>query len=264
MTTTIQNMFYERAKSHYESIKPIRGSDNLRPTGDRRKQWMTIRQEGENYIYSLYKQDCVVYTPTSIIINTGKWFTPTTAEFITAHTPIGVYCVKQYKKLWLTVRPSPSSEDLCLPVNPSLTINVVDNKLVADVKPLMVRTVDRRKAKDARARLDEFITWGMTMLKLSDGWLTDDTRKEAGTEYIQAPRLRELLAAQESDYLTMYVRVLVHANHHGTRRTANGYWEHQYTPEMFKRKVLAIHDAEADIHDVKLVTPGSRPLCNTI
>jgi hypothetical protein len=281
MTTTIQNTHYERAKAHYESIKPIRGSDNLRPTGDRRKQWMTIRQDGENYVYRLYSTDCVTYTPTQILIDSNKWATPTTADFITTYTPINMYCVKQYKKLWLTVRVTATSEDVCLPVSPKIIIDVVDNKLVLRMEPILVRTVDRAKAKQSRSRLDAFIKWGTTMLKLSDGWLSMETLHEAGAatpaqhRHLPEPTMADLLAVQEPDYLRMYVQVLRHCSISDSRPSSTGYgemgigkssmlWEQRYTPEVFKRKVISIHDADADIHTAKTVKPGPKPLCNVM
>jgi hypothetical protein len=158
---------------------------------------------------------------------------------------------------------------VCLPVSPKTIIDVVDNKLVPRMEPILVRTVDRAKAKQSRSRLDAFIKWGMTMLKLSDGWLSMETRHEAAAAsphmHLSEPTMADLLAVQEPDYLRMYVLVLVHCNSSDSRpNSASGYWEQRYTPETFRRKVFKIHDDEADIHTVKAVKPGAKPICNVM
>ena len=88
---------YAKAKEHYESVTPIRGRDNVRPLGSKRRYtWFRIKENRRviedgflgqyitTYTCTLYdSHDCVEYFPDgSIAIRTFGWHTPTTIAFI--------------------------------------------------------------------------------------------------------------------------------------------------------------------------------------
>jgi hypothetical protein len=83
---------YNDAKYHYESIKPIRGSNNIRPYGPRNKQNMRI-EEGTidrvpYYAAVLYGTPCVRwFVDGRIQVRTGDYNTVSTAKFIHAVSP---------------------------------------------------------------------------------------------------------------------------------------------------------------------------------
>ena len=81
---------YAEALKHYESIKPIRGSNNLRPICDtrngRRKKHMEIRTTQVNGMNAvtcrLYDTDVVTYLESDEVwFKTGGWSTNTTHDF---------------------------------------------------------------------------------------------------------------------------------------------------------------------------------------
>ena len=81
---------FEEAKRHYESIKPIRGSDNLRPAcktpNGRRKKHIQIveRNEGNSYAIQLYETDVVTFHNNNTLeLNNGGWATSSTHGVIT-------------------------------------------------------------------------------------------------------------------------------------------------------------------------------------
>tara|TARA_R110000822_G_scaffold38279_4_gene106292 strand:+ start:758 stop:1609 length:852 start_codon:yes stop_codon:yes gene_type:complete len=87
---------YEEALAHYESIKPIRGTDNVRPicygANGRRKKHMSIRLGQEKGVKSV---DCVLYNTIvaqyledgTLVIKDGGWPSTTTHSFLNEVLP---------------------------------------------------------------------------------------------------------------------------------------------------------------------------------
>ena len=76
---------YEKASKLEASIKPIRGrSDNCKPIGDRKKQHMSIRRDGNNVIRArLHNTDVVAFHEDGLIeINMGGWNSVSTRLFL--------------------------------------------------------------------------------------------------------------------------------------------------------------------------------------
>ncbi len=77
---------YEQALKHYESIKPIRGSDNLRPicatTNGRRKKHMQIIKRGDAIACRLYDTDVLTFYKDGVVeYNSGTYISNTTHSF---------------------------------------------------------------------------------------------------------------------------------------------------------------------------------------
>lgn len=174
---------YEAYKNLYDKVKPIRGrSVEVRPIGNRRRDWEQIMRRvlpngSFSYVARLYATDVVEYLPDgSIILRSGGWSTPSTAEFIHEHSPF--MCWKQHKKLWIRVR----NEDgvKAYPVGDELRMKWHEGGYVP-AEPIVIhkRVVDRDKAKIARKRCAPFLQWAKTFLALSDGWVMHETCKDA-------------------------------------------------------------------------------------
>jgi len=170
--------FYEEK---YNNTKPIRGrSVEVKPIGQRRRDWETIttkeENEGKVYCAKLYSTECVEYFPNGdVLIRSGQWATPTTAEFIHEHSPFK--CFKRYNKLWIDNRGE------LLPINGELRLQYLGD--AQGFKPhkevvIQQRVVDRALAKEARAPLMPFLKFGEAFLKMSDGWIMHETRMQAG------------------------------------------------------------------------------------
>lgn len=174
---------YEHYKNHWEQTKPIRGrSVDVRPIGERRRDWEQITRKplvGGEYSYAarLYSTDVVEYLPNgNIILRTGGWETPSTAEFIHEHSPFT--SLKQNCKVWVRV------DGVMYPVGEQLELRYdEDTGGYAPVNTVLIqkRVVDRAKAKDARAPVMPFLDWAKTFLAMSDGWVMHETRKAAVT-----------------------------------------------------------------------------------
>lgn len=172
-------MSYEHYKNLWEQTKPIRGrSVDVRPIGERRRDWEQITRKplvGGEYSYAarLYSTDVVEYLPNgNIILRTGGWETPSTAEFIHEHSPFTA--LKQNRKVWVRVG------GMMYPVGAELELRYdEDTGGYAPVNNVLIqkKVVDRAKAKDARAPVMPFLDWAKTFLAMSDGWVMHETRK---------------------------------------------------------------------------------------
>jgi len=79
---------YAEAKAHYDKVKPIRGSDNIRPLTARRDKQMTIRESARGIECVLHETPVITYLPDDTIsIQNGSWGTNLTNQFIMGMLP---------------------------------------------------------------------------------------------------------------------------------------------------------------------------------
>ena len=176
--------FYENYKNLYDSVKPIRGRvEDVRPLGQRRRDWETIEKRGDNYACHLYQTDVVTYYPdNSIGLVAGIWATPLTAEFMHTHSPF--YAYKKYKKLWIRVHTPDGDKHYPIPEKGELlmrrTGEIDGISTYEPSEPIVIqqRVVDRAKAKEAREKIKPFLEWAKMFMKLSDGWIMSETREQ--------------------------------------------------------------------------------------
>jgi hypothetical protein len=172
--------FYDHYRNKYESIKPIRGrSEEVRPIGERRRDWETIRMEGDVVACCLYQTQVVRYYPDGRIgLRTGGWATNSTAEFMHEHAPFRVN--KKQKHVWISM---PDGEFKYVPVPNKGELVVAKRGNGGDFElatPILIRKkiVDRVKIKAERKRLQPFMKWARAFHAMSDGWLMHSTRKQ--------------------------------------------------------------------------------------
>lgn len=180
---------YEHYKKQWEEIKPIRGrAEVVKPLGDRRRTWETVEHRvinGEDvYACHLYNTDCVMYYPDgSIGFRSETWSTPTTADFISIHSPF--YCNKQHGNLWVNVHYEDGTKVYPIPKEGELRLYAEESGggvVYAPRETITIKrqAVDRIKAKEAREKLRGFLDWAKTFNKLSDGWIHNETREQFG------------------------------------------------------------------------------------
>lgn len=177
---------YDAYAKRWATTKPIRGrSEDVRPIGQRRRDWETITRkpldEGMwSYSAKLYNTECVEYLPNGdIILRSDGWQTPSTAEFIHTHSPFT--CWKQGGKLWVRAVKGMGGKDVtAYPLGNELRMNWKGGHNYEPATKVMVnkRVVDRAKAKAAREPIQPFLDYAKTMLTLSDGWVMHETAKE--------------------------------------------------------------------------------------
>lgn len=259
------NRFYNTVKQQYETTKPIRGrSEDIRPAGKRRRDWERVTNPAaDTYAYRLYNTDCVIHEPHRITLTHGKWPTTTTAKFINTYTPFS--CGKRYNNLWVyfdTARMRVKNAGW-YPIYKQLFIDFDEHDvMVPRIEPVPVRTVNRKRAKELRGRLDKFLTYGMTMLKLSDGWVTAAFRHEAYTYAAErlgagAVSMRPALTVQEmteptDELMPFYMmKVLFTCTNMGSRHGADGRIDHRFDPSSFKRAAYRMHDnQESGVYNI--------------
>lgn len=178
---------YENFKNRYNNTKPIRGrATEVRPIGRRARDWEQVVkgyivdegaldvEGGEAYGAHLYKTDCVMYTARGdIYVKTGGWETPTTAEFISRYLPRDMRCYKKYNKIWVEYKTQAYVVDSTKPIvfrySPVGDFYAVENPIKLEQK-----VIDRTKMKTARDKLKGFRDYAKVMLKLADGWLSNE------------------------------------------------------------------------------------------
>lgn len=178
---------YNHFKDRFANTKPIQGrSVECRPIGQRRRDWEQIVKryivedgalacEGqEAYGAHLYQTDCVMYMPNGdMYVKTGGWGTPTTAEFINRYIASGMQCYKKYNKVWITYQEQSYPVDTVKPTVFRYNKDT-DGYTVENPQPMHQKVIDRTKIKDARDKLSAFRSYAKMMLKLADGWISND------------------------------------------------------------------------------------------
>ena len=192
---------YNHFKDKFANTVPIRGrSTQIKPIGQRRRDWeqvvkgWVVEQGGldmegsESYGAHLYKTDCVMYMPNGDVhVKSGGWATPTTAEFISRYLPREMRCYKKYNKIWVDYQSQAYAIDTTKPTIFRFNKDT-DSYTVENPMPLMQKVLDRTKSKDARKPIEAFRNYAKIMLKLADGWLSNDLieqhmDKEARRDY---------------------------------------------------------------------------------
>ena len=171
---------YEHYKKMFNEIKPIRGrAADVRPIGQRRRDWELIEMDGDVVACRLYNTQVVRYYPDGQVgLRCGGWATPLTAEFIHIHSPW--QCIKRYNKLWVSVRDEAGEmRSYPIPSNEELIFERVGDRWrpTKEVK-IMKSVIDREKSKQAREPVKPFMKWAKSFLAMSDGWVMHETRKQ--------------------------------------------------------------------------------------
>lgn len=169
---------YDAAKQAYESVKPLRGSNNVRPLGHRRNKEVQIveRQNiitGEsNYAVCYYDTDVVTFYPSGEIgVQHGGWNTVTTAMVIQA--ALAESCFIQHNHMWITYDNYSERSTVRIPQDEELRVKRMfvdsghrqlrdDGKwsgslvLVDGAPTTTVYKVNRKQANNVRQKFKEF------------------------------------------------------------------------------------------------------------
>ena len=131
----------------------------------------------------LHNTDVVRYYPDGKIgLQCNGWQTPSTADFIHIHSPWS--CFKRNKKLWVMVRnEQQKAMHYPIPAKGEIVFERIPDVLHSGWRPVgdvvvEKRVVNRSKAREARAPYQPFLQWAKTFLKMSDGWIMHETRKQ--------------------------------------------------------------------------------------
>jgi hypothetical protein len=290
---------YNGIKAKYETVTPIRGrADDVRPIGQRRRDWelvVKIDHAGDepSYAAMLYRTNVVEYLPNgNVILRTGGWSTPKTADFMTTYSPFHVS--KRANKLWAPANGKyyPIGKD-------GVEFRKVDG-VWQPMEPIVMQQqiVDRDKAKVARGKVKGFMEWYKSFVGLSDGWVMHETCKEVlgfrneghasgyTHQYIRDGQMVELLSSDDPE---MWLRALCamavfHLNGSGggvekrlaekipyqfewngtTRSYAKDFYDVQFLGGTVERYVKRTIDKHGDIRTTREVHPADRPIYNLV
>jgi hypothetical protein len=185
---------FEHFKQRYLNTKPIRGrATEVRPIAQRRRDWEQIVKRyvveegaldvegGEAYGAHLYRTDCVLYLANGALhIKTDGYETPTTAEFINRYLPRDMRCYKKYNKIWVEYK----THSYVMDSKKATVFNysrMTDTYTIENPIQLQQKVIDRTKMKTARDKLKGFRDYAKIMLKLADGWLSNDLVEQYAT-----------------------------------------------------------------------------------
>ena len=290
----MKKIYYEQFKNLHDSIQPIRGRDiQVRPIGKRRRDWEVIEMDGDVVACRLYNTQVVRYYPDGRIgLRCDHWQTPSTAEFAHMHSPW--QCFKRSGKLWAMV-PNGASKYMHypLPKDGELIFKPNENGGWEPASEVVIekQVVNRDKAKAARAPYQPFLQWAKTFLKLSDGWIMHETRKQAVPMkdnyfwYRSFNELDILMMAESGDdekFLTAMCVVLFDGSNALDSRIAgtaqvepryiNGinvayaptYYDMKLSYDLLKSRLYRMVEKVSDIHDKVRVGVTDRAQTNVV
>lgn len=164
---------YEQAKRMYDNIKPIRGSNNVRPLGDRRKQHQRIEEARRNGTGAagiacvLYHTQCVTYYEDGTIhLAHGGYITQSTCKFIDRIAPVTSVRMDTQRGC-LVVRVAGGeykcgNDGLWLRYNPESTSYVP-----VDPVPFEVTLVNRTAMREMKKQYAAFMQYAVGLGKLT-------------------------------------------------------------------------------------------------
>ena len=266
--------YHQDYKNLHDSIKPIRGrACETRPIGERRRDWEVIEMDGQVVACVLYQTQVVRYYPDGRIgVQCGGWQTPSTADFIHAHSPW--QCFKRNNKLWVMV---PNSENKYMhypiPKEGELIFQPTEHGRWEPASEVVIQkqVVNREKAKEARAPYQPFLQWAKTFMKLSDGWIMHGTRKSVipmpdgyfnYREFTEPVMLNMAKSGDDTQYVGALCAVLCDGSNALDSRIAetimrniggHNYpttcYDMQFSYALLKSRIYRMADKLADIHD---------------
>ena len=173
LTDMPQLRSYEQALKHYESIKPIRGSDNLRPicatTNGRRKKHMQIIKRDDAIACRLYDTDVLTFYKDGVVeYYSGGYISNSTHAFASSIFNHVLFNTKQCVTE-VTIGHSPNRQTYHVGPNQTFKMKREGDIWVAIDPPKLFEYYLKRKEYNAhRKPLKEFEAHCIRMAKLCD------------------------------------------------------------------------------------------------
>lgn len=194
---------FKKFETGYNQTKPIRGrSTDIRPVGDRRRDWEEIvhREDATGlhlYGAKLYNTDCILFASNgNIHLNLDSWVSISTSQFINRFLPYGISCFKRYSKMWVEL----SGQVYPMQTNQTFVLKYDENKdsYSTDVSTTVTqRVIDKEKSKEVRSTVSEFRDYVKNMMKLSGGWIREELEAKYVTHEHQYYRSKHFMIGGE-------------------------------------------------------------------
>lgn len=266
---------YQQIKEQYENTKPIRGrSEDVRPAGKRRRDWERVVKTERGYAYQMHGTNCVEFTEEKLILRTGGWTTVGTGKFINDYAPVS--CGKRYNAIWVgmgndshwdyistTHDYHTESGYLWVPIpakgEVTFTWDSARQRYVLDPTKIQVRTVNRKRANEARKRIKPLLDYCKTMLKLSDG----EVRREDIYRQPYAAHYKNLLDITTDEQMSEAFYAVLRATQPTWTNWQRGVYA--YRIPSVQRTLYKMHDAESpEVYDYEWVDPSSKMPTNHV
>lgn len=158
---------YSHARKIFDSSVPIRGrAAEFRPLGRRRDvdtYWCRIKQDGsEDVQFMLYQTAVLTFKKDNdVVVHTNGYSTQSTHEFI-SHV-LSVSCRGQRSNTVLSI----GNNKFVVPKNKAMTLRMVDGTwTVPEPIDTYEYRLNRKAAKEVRARYKDFYTYVNSMVKI--------------------------------------------------------------------------------------------------
>jgi len=184
---------YEAYRELFSDTKPIRGRNvEVRPWGDRRRDWeqviCRVQEDGQcAYGARMHSTDVFLVMPNGDLrFDCGGWYTPTTAEFMN-RLVLGIRVDKRHGKMW--VHRNVGTEEFCALLDKPVLVKWdttnpnYEHYQLAEPSIAQQKVIDPVKAKAERLKVKAFKEYALSMLKISDGCVSDDLV----AQYMQHP-----------------------------------------------------------------------------
>ena len=159
---------YAQAKRTYDKSVPIRGrSIEVRPLGKRKDvdtYWCRMKEDGsEDIEFMLYRTAVLTFKKDGdVVVQTNGYSTISTHEFISHVLPM-VSCRGQRSNTVLEIR----GNKFIVPKNQAMTLRMVDGVwTVPEPIDSYEYRLDRKAAKEVRAKYKDFYTYVNSMVKI--------------------------------------------------------------------------------------------------
>lgn len=199
---------YKQAKQLHDSIMPIRGSNNLRPLGDRRKQHQRIEGGHAGDVAGvacvLYRTPCVIYYEDgTIYLQHGGYISQSTCKFIERIAPVSNVRMDGQRGC-LVVRVAGGDykcgeDGLWLRYNEQTT-----GYEPFDCEPFMTTSVNRKAMEQVRQQYAAFMQYAIGL-----GKLTQWEKPEGEGVPVNAAELLGYMASDDMDKWAMAYRKLI-------------------------------------------------------
>jgi len=223
---------YARAKQAYDNTTPIRGSNNVRPLGDRRKQHQRIEEAPRNAAGAaglacvLYRTACVTYYEDgTIYLAHGGYISQSTCTFIDRIAPVTAVRMDK-KRDCLVVRVAGGEyqcgdDGLWLRYNPESTSYVP-----VDPVPFKITLVNRAAMREVKKQYAAFMQYAVGLGKLTQ-W---DRPEVEGHRWIDSEDLLNCMRGEDIEqWAWAYPRLLLAAGYYKQRFDYQArQWEHEW------------------------------------
>lgn len=245
---------YAQAEKLYNAVKPVRGDNsNPRPIGIRRRKHERIEKNPQDgsYIIRLYGYAMLQYMPddTIHVAQAPPWASHTLSLLLMK--VLGVQSAKFSNCIWL------AASGYGIPLVSSGIVIKEDvspagfNTFLHNVSAIQRKVVDLPEARKARSRIKDFVEFGTSMLKLSDGIITEETLEAAGAHRDSRFRMTVMplqddqifdAMMDENKWVTAFAHVALRHTRSVTKQVG-AEWRSVYKPDAFKRAAYKLHDS---------------------